>query len=181
MRHQFQCLTWWLLLHASQRSYQGVGVHHRRELLRLADQRQEKSLTQQQRRMDAWRSWVVTSWGTRLPTALLLVYKWRDDTEELGFTLYKAPLSAASRSFTDRCGWNFSSATHWEKRATLLSTMSEVGPVYGNNLDVYAQARQGWSGPGMIHLDQMFCARRGNTELRQDSLQKWPNIYTYIY
>lgn len=55
---------------------------------------------------NARRSWVVT-WETHLPTAFLLVYWWRDDTEELGLTLYKAAPSAASRSFDkDRWGWN---------------------------------------------------------------------------
>lgn len=55
---------------------------------------------------NARRSWVVT-WETHLPTAFLLVYQWRDDTEELCLTLYKAAPSAASRSFNkDRWGWN---------------------------------------------------------------------------
>lgn len=58
-------------------------------------------------RMHIWKSWVVT-WETHLPTALLLVYWWRDDTEELGLTLYKASQSAASHSFKDHCCWNFS-------------------------------------------------------------------------
>lgn len=89
-----------------------------------------KGLTQ---RMNIWRSWVVT-WETHLPTAFLLVYWWRDDTEELGLTLYKASLSAASHSFKDHCCWNFSfrdSRTGSSREtSTLPSIMSEVGLFY---------------------------------------------------
>lgn len=112
---------------ASQRSHFASGVFiNRRETLRLADH-DEKELTQ---RMNIWRSWVVT-WETHLPTAFLLVYWWRDDTEELGLTLYKASLSAASHSFNDHRCWNFSFRTSrtgsGRATSTLPSIMSEVG------------------------------------------------------
>lgn len=81
-------------------------------------------------RMNIWRSWVVTS-ETRLPTAFLLVYWWRDDTEELGSTLYKGSLSAARHSLKDHCCWNFSfrSSRTGSRRETAAfpSIMSEVG------------------------------------------------------
>lgn len=89
-----------------------------------------KGLTQ---RMNIWRSWVVT-WETHLPTAFLLVYWWRDDTEELGSTRYKASESAASYSLKDHCCRNLSlrNSPSGSRReaATLPSTMSEVGLFY---------------------------------------------------
>lgn len=89
-----------------------------------------KGLTQ---RMNIWRSWVVT-WETHLPTAFLLVYWWCDDTEELGLTLYKASLSAASHYFIEHCCWNFSRRTSRtgssRETSTSPSTMSEVGLFY---------------------------------------------------
>ncbi len=83
--------------------------------------------------MNIWKSWVVT-WETHLPTAFLLVYWWRDDTEELGLTLYKASPSAASHSFKHHCCSNFSchnSRTgNSRETSTLPSIMSEVGIFY---------------------------------------------------
>lgn len=110
-------------------TFASVGVHQEERDAPFGWSRW-KGLTQ---RMNIWRSWVVT-WETHLPTAFLLVYWWRDDTEELGLTLYKASLSAASHSFKDYCCWNFSfrnSRTGSSRdTSTSPSTMSEVGPFY---------------------------------------------------
>lgn len=114
---------------APQRSHLCVVVHQQ-EREALFGWSWWKGLTQ---RMNIWRSWVVT-WETHLPTAFLLVYWWRDDTEELGSTLYKASLSAASHSFKDHCCWNFSFRNRrtGSRRETsaLPSIMSEVGIFY---------------------------------------------------
>lgn len=64
---------------------------------------------------------------TRLPTAFLLVYWRRDDTEELPLTLYKAPLSEASYSFFGALLLKLRTLETGEKTSTSPSIMSEVG------------------------------------------------------
>lgn len=75
---------------------------------------------------------------THLPAALLLVYRRRDDTEELGLTLYKASLSAARHSFkkpfiaetshsrTGKQPTNLDIAIHHERGRTILWFLFEI-------------------------------------------------------
>lgn len=124
-------MTWWLAheMPPNARICERVFIN-RRGRLRLADH-EEKGLHSV---MNIWRSWVVT-WETHLPTAFLLVYWWRDDTEELGLTLYKASLSAASHSFKETTvaeNFTFRNSRTGSSRetSTLPSIMSEVGLFY---------------------------------------------------
>lgn len=112
MATQFLLMTWWLVHEMPRSAPVLCAVVHQQEREAPFGWSWWKGLTQ---RMNIWRSWVVT-WEIHLPTAFLLVYWWRDDTEELGSTLYKASLSAASHSFKDHCCWNFSirDRTHWK-------------------------------------------------------------------
>lgn len=61
---------------------------------------------------------------TDLPTAFLLVNWWRDDTEELRFTLYKASLSTENHSVIEHYNGNLCGSS---RETTILpSIMSEV-------------------------------------------------------